>query len=163
MLRPITDYFSITVSDRTENHTSNVISVLPFHQITNDQLIAHINGDKNTTHMPTSIQDKINELDKLIFDPDRDDGSILSDIDPDINILFNMNDTIQNSSKYMDNSLFRTTFKMYRNNFLILNANIRGMVTNFNKLKLLIDDLDYTFPIISITEKLAEDTYCKLF
>ena len=68
-------------------------------------------------HMPTSIQDKINELDKLIFDPYRDDGSILSGIDPDINILFNMNDTIQNSSKYMDNSLFRTTFKMYNNKF----------------------------------------------
>ena len=26
------------------------------------------------------------------------------------------------------------------------------MVTNFDKLKLLIDDLDYTFPIIGITE-----------
>ena len=35
---------------------------------------------------------------------------------------------------------------------IILNANIRGMVTNFDKLKLLIDDLDYTFPIIGITE-----------
>ena len=102
--------------------------------------------------MSTSIQDKINELDKPIFDPDRDDGSILSDIDPDINILFNMNDTIQNSSKYMDNSRFRTSFKMYKNNLSILNANIRGMVTNFDKLKLLIDDLDYTFPIIGISE-----------
>ena len=95
---------------------------------------------------------KINELDKLIFDPDRDDCSILSDIDPDIIILFNMNDTIKNSSKYMDNSLFRTTFKMYKNNFSSLHANIRGMVTNFDKLKLLIDDLDFTFSFISITE-----------
>ena len=114
MLRPTTDYFSITAGDRTENHISNVISVLPFHQIASDQLIVYINGDKNTTHMPTSNQDKINELDKLIFDPDGDNGSLLSDMEPDINILFNMNDTIQNSSKYMDNSLFRTTFKMYK-------------------------------------------------
>ena len=135
MLRPITDYLSFTAGDRTQNHISNVISGLPFHQITNDQLIVYINGDKNTTHMPKSIQDKINELDELIFDRDRDDGSILSDIDPDINILFNMNDTIQNSSKYIDNSLFRTTFKMYKNNFPILNANSRGMVTHFDNLK----------------------------
>ena len=34
----------------------------------------------------------------------------------------------------------------------ILNANIRGVSTNLDKFKLLLDDLDYTFPIIGLTE-----------
>ena len=35
----------------------------------------------------------------------------------------------------------------------ILNANIIGMVTNLDKLKLFIDDLDYTFEITEIWTK----------
>ena len=63
-----------------------------------------------------------------------------------------MNDTIKNSSRYYDTSHFRTGFEKYKNYFSILNANIRGMATNLDKLKLFIEDLDYTFPIIGITE-----------
>ena len=37
---------------------------------------------------------KINDLEKFIISEHRDDGSILSDIDHDLNIMFNMNDTI---------------------------------------------------------------------
>ena len=79
--------------------------------------------DKHTTHI--SVQDKINELNNLIIDEDRDDGSILTDIDPDLNMLYNMNDTINNSSRYFDNSTFRITLNKYKNTFSILNANIR--------------------------------------
>ena len=63
-----------------------------------------------------------------------------------------MNDIINNSSRYLDNSTFRTSFDKYKNKFSILNANIRGVSTIFDKFKLLFDDLDYTFPIIGLTE-----------
>ena len=67
-------------------------------------------------------------------------------------MLFDMNDTTQNSSRYLDASHFRKSFVKYKNNFSILNANFRGMAASLYKLKLLIDDLEYTFPIIGITE-----------
>ena len=63
---------------------------------------------------------KINELDKLIITDDRDDSSILSEIDPDLNILFDMNDTIQNSSRYLDASRFRKSFVKYKTISLFL-------------------------------------------
>ena len=65
-------------------------------------------------------------------------------------MLFGMNDIIQNSSRYLDASHFRQSFVKYKNDFSILNANIRGMSANLDKLKLLIDDLEYTFPIIGL-------------
>ena len=135
------------------NHTTTTsknISVLPFHQISDEQLITDIHGVKTSVH--TSIQDKINELDMLIITDDRDDNSIVSYIYPDLKMLFAMNATIQHSSRYLDASHFRKSFVKYKNDFSILNANIRGMAANLDKLKLLIDDLGYTFPIIGITE-----------
>ena len=95
---------------------------------------------------------EINELEKFIIGKDRDDGSILSDIDPGLNILFNMNDTIHNSSRYYDNCSFRATFNKHTHIFSMLNANIRGIATNLDKFKFLLDDLDHSFPIIGLTE-----------
>ena len=43
-----------------------------------------------TNHIKNSVQEKINELEKYIISEHRDDDSILSDIDPDLNILFNI-------------------------------------------------------------------------
>ena len=63
-----------------------------------------------------------------------------------------MSDTIQNSSRYLDASHFRKSFVKYKNDLSILNANIRDMAANLDKLKLLRDDLEYTFQIIGITE-----------
>ena len=105
---------------------------MSFHQITDDQLKSYIHGVISSIN--SSIQDKINELDNLIIE-DRDDSSILAEIDPDLNMLFNMNDTIKNSSLYFDTSHFRTSFEKYTNYFSILTANIRGMATNLNKIK----------------------------
>ena len=67
-------------------------------------------------------------------------------------MLFNMNYTIQNSSQYFENSPFQTMFKLYKNEFLIINANIRDMLINLDKLNLFLYDLEYTFLIIGITE-----------
>ena len=36
-------------------------------------------------NIKNSVHEEINELEKFIISEDRDDGSILSDIDPDIN------------------------------------------------------------------------------
>ena len=121
---------------------------MPCHQISDDQLKSYIHGVNFSINL--SIQDKINKLDNLIIE-DRDDNSILSEIYPDLNMLFKMNDTIENSSRYFDTH-FRTSFNKYKQYFSILNANIRGMATNLDKLKLFIEDLDFTFPIIGITE-----------
>ena len=68
------------------------MNAFPFNKISDDELVSDI--DKHRTH--TSVQDKINELNNLIIDEDREDGSILTDIDPDLNMLYNMNDTINN-------------------------------------------------------------------
>ena len=59
----IIDSFSATTGDTIVKHitTSNNISVLPFSQISDEQLTTDIHGVKTSVH--TSIQDKINELD----------------------------------------------------------------------------------------------------
>ena len=88
------------------------------------------------------LQDKIKELNNIIRDDDRYDGSILSDIDPDLNILFNMNNAINNPSKYFDRHMFLCPFNKYKNNCSILNTNIRGTVTNIDTLKFILDDLE---------------------
>ena len=124
------------------------MNAFPFDKISDDELVSDL--DKHKTH--TSVLDKINELNNLILDEDRDDGSILTDIDPDLNMLYNMNDIINNTNQYFDNRTFRTTFNKYKNKFYILNANLRGVSTNLDKFKLLLYDLDYTFPIIGLTE-----------
>ena len=108
MVKNLIDSFSATTGNTIVNHTitSNNNSVLPFYQIS-DEL-------GSNTHL--FRQDKINELDKLIITDDRDD--------PDLNMLFDMNDTIQNSSRYLDASHFRKSFVKYKHDFSILNANI---------------------------------------
>ena len=58
MIKNIIDSFSSTSGDTIVNHTitSNNISVLPFNQISDEQLITDIHGVKTSVH--TSIQDK---------------------------------------------------------------------------------------------------------
>ena len=45
------------------------------------------------------------KLNKFIITDDKDDNGILSEIDPGLNMLFDMNDTFQNSSQHLDASL----------------------------------------------------------
>ena len=95
----------------------------------------------------------ITELGKLIIiAEDNDDQSIISKIDPDLNILYYINDAIQNYSRYCDTSSFRDTCKNLTNKLSILNANIRGMRTNLDGFKVLLKNLNYTFPIIGVTD-----------
>ena len=61
-----------------------------------------------------------------------------------------MNDTIQNSSPYLYASHFHKSFVKYKHNFSIINANIRDMATDLDKLKLFIDDLEYTFQLLEL-------------
>ena len=148
MANEIKYFVSPLTTDKYLSHNINCMNAFPFDKISDDELVSDL--DKHKTH--TSVLDKIHELNNLSQDEDRDDGSILTDIDPDLNMLYNMNDIIINSSRYFDNSTFRTTFNKYKNTFPILNANIRGVCTNLDKFKLLLDYLDYTFPIIGLTE-----------
>ena len=131
MAKEIEYFFSPITTDKLLSQNINCMNAFPLKKISDDELVSDI--DKHQTH--TSVQDKINELNNLIIDQDRDDGSILTDIDPDLNMLYNMNDTINNSSRYFDNSTFRITFNKYKNKFSILNANIRGVSTNLDKFK----------------------------
>ena len=148
MANEIKYFVSPLTTDKYLSHNVNCMNTFPFDKISDDELVSDL--DKHKTH--TSVLDKINELNNLIPDEDRDDGSILTDIEPDLNMLYNMNNIINNSSRYFDISTFRTTFNKYKNKFYILNTNIRGVSTNLDKFKLLLDDLDYTFPIIGLTE-----------
>ena len=79
MVKNISDFFSVIVGDTIVNHFRKYISILPFHQISDDQLKSYTHGVNCSINL--SIQDKINELDNLIIE-DRDDNSILSEIDP---------------------------------------------------------------------------------
>ena len=72
---------------------------------------------------------------------------IISKIDPDLNISYYINDTIQNSSRYYGTGSFIDTFKNLTNKLSILNANIRGMRTNLDDFKVFQKNLNYTFPI----------------
>ena len=128
MVKNITDFFSVITGDRTI--LESILVSCHFIRLVMKSFLHDVNSSINL-----SIQDKINELDNLIIE-DRDDNSILSEIDPDLNMLLNMNDTIKNSSRYFDTSHFRTIFHKYKHYFSILNANIRGMATNLDKLKL---------------------------
>ena len=76
----------------------------------------------------------------------------MSDINPDLNILFNTKDTIHNSSRYYDKCTFRATFDKHTNIFSMLHANIRGTATHLDKLKFFLDDLDNPIPIIGPTD-----------
>ena len=66
--------------------------------------------------------------------------------------MYYINDAIQNSSRYYDTSSFRDTLKNLTSKLSILNANIRGRGTNLDDFKVLLKNLNYTFPIIGVTE-----------
>ena len=143
------DYFSSTTVDTSENININYSHVLPFHLANNDEFDIFYNITKNTRK---SWYNTITEQEKLIIAEDNDDQSIISKIDPDLNILYYINDAIQNSSRYYDTSSFSYTFKNQTYKLSILNANIRGMRTNLDDFKVLLKNLNYTFPIIGVTE-----------
>ena len=104
----IKDFFSSNQGDRIVNRNINCISVLPFNQITDDELASDLHNEKINTN--NNVQDQIDKLENMIMIEDRNDGTILSDIDPDLNILYNMNDAINNSSRYYDSYLFSSIF-----------------------------------------------------
>ena len=98
MVKCIRDFFSSSPGNTNIVQNNNYCNVLPFYQISDVEIISDCNNNEN---IRKSVQDKIKELEKYIITEDRNDDSVLSDIDPDLNILFNMNDTIQYSSRSM--------------------------------------------------------------
>ena len=96
MAKCIRDYYYSTPGCINVNQNNNYSVVLPFYQVTDVELLSEYNTQNN--HIMNSVQEKINELEKFIIGKDRDDCSILSDLDPYLNNLFNMNDTINNFS-----------------------------------------------------------------
>ena len=150
--KTIKDFFSSVTSAQVSNEDCNYFTALPFCYISDEQLLSELQHNKSKCKK--SIKDKIAELEKLNIIEDRSDESILSKIDPDLNMLCNINDRIKHSSKYFNNKTFGSTFSncIVNNKFSMLNANIRGMASNFDDFKLLLGSLNYDFPIIGITE-----------
>ena len=142
--------FSSNQGDTNVNRNINCISGLSLNQITDDELASDLHNEKVNTN--NNVQDQIDKLENMIMIEDRNDGTILSDIDPDLNILYNMNDAINTSSRFYDSYLFRSTFHFCKTQFLILNANIKGMLTNPDNFKFFLDDMNNNFPIIGVTE-----------
>ena len=151
MVKGIRDFYSSSPGNTNVVQSNNYCNVLPFYQVSDVEILSDCNTHNNK-NIRKSVQDKIKEFEKYIITEDRYDGSVLSDIDPDLNMLFNMNDTIQYSSRYYDNCTFRASFNKHTNIFSMLNANIRGIATNLYKFEFLLDDLDHSFPIIGLTE-----------
>ena len=150
MVKCIRDFFSSSPGNTNVFQNNNYSNVLPFYKVSDVELLSNCNT--NNKYIKKSVQDNIMELEKYIITEDRDDGSMLSDIDPDLNMLFNMNDTIQYSSRYYDNCTFHISFNKHTNIFSMLHANIRGIATNLDKFKFIMDDLDNSFPIIGLTD-----------
>ena len=78
-------YFSSTV-DTSDNNNIYYSNVLQFHLTNDDELDALYNVAKNTRN---SWYNYI-ELETIIIAEDNDDQSIISQIDPDLNILYNV-------------------------------------------------------------------------
>ena len=124
MVKGIRDVLSSSPGYTNIFQNNNYSKVLPFYKVSDVELLSDCNTNKK--YIKKLVQDKIRELEKCVITEDRDDGSMLSFITPDLNMLFNMNDTIKYSSRYYDNCTFRTSFKTHTNMFSMLNANIRG-------------------------------------
>ena len=69
MANEIKYFFSPLTTDKDLSHNINCMNAFPFDKISDDELVSDL--DKHKTH--TSVQDKINELNNLILDEDRDD------------------------------------------------------------------------------------------
>ena len=117
----IKDIFSSNQRDMIVGQYRNCISVLPFNQITDEELATDLH--KEEININKSVQDK--KLEQIIIIDDRDYGTILSDIDPDLNILFNMDSTTSTSSRYYDSCLSDSLFISWFLN-INLNANNTG-------------------------------------
>lgn len=148
--RTIKDFFSSFTHAHVSTEKVNNLTELPFCYISDKLLLSEFYDTR--AKYKNSVKDKISELEKIIITEDRADDSILSKIDPDLNMLCHVNDIIQHSSKYYDNKSFGSTFTNVNTPFSILNANIRGMSTNLDDFKTLLSDLKFSFPIIGITE-----------
>ena len=85
-------------------YNRNCISDLAFNQLTEEELYSDSNNEKINTNK--NVQDKISDLKNIIIIEKRDDGTMLSDIDPDLNMLYNMTDAIDTSSRYHDGCIF---------------------------------------------------------
>ena len=156
----IKDIFSLNQGDIIVNRNIHCISVFPFEQVTDDELASDLHNENINTN--NNVQDQIDEVENMIMIEDRNYGTILSYIDPDLNILYNMNDAINTSSRYYDSYLFRSTFHLCKTQFSILNVNIRGMVTNLDNFKLFLEDLNNNFSNYRSNRKLVEATQCIL-
>ena len=74
MAKEIKYFFTPITTDKLLSPNINCMNAFPFNKISDDELVSDL--DKHQTH--TSVPNKINELNNLIIDEDRDDGSILA-------------------------------------------------------------------------------------
>ena len=84
----IKHFFSSITRAHISNDDINHLTTLPWYYISDTQLLSEFNYIK--TKSKKSIQDKIAELEKLNVIEDRSDESILSIIDPDLIMLYNV-------------------------------------------------------------------------
>lgn len=125
---------------------------LPFFNLNNMQLENVLQTIFEHPDKKQYILDKIKELEALQLPDEKADESWLSKIDPDLNMLCYANDTINSSSTYFDSSSFSRLFSKSINHLSILNANIRSISKNLDDMKILISNLNYSFPILGFTE-----------
>ena len=108
----------------------------------------------------------------LIFNPfelnDVEHASPLDEIDPDTNFHNGINYQLQSKCTYFKESLFKMELKTQREAesrviFSLCHLNIRSIAQNLDNVVNYLNVLDFSFPIIGLTETWLSDSTCDLF
>ena len=76
----------------------------------------------------------------------------LEENDPYLNILFHENDVLNNNCDYFSVPTFNSAFENHSTQLTFMNANIRSVSKNFEKLELCTNNIKIDFTIRSIAE-----------
>ena len=148
----IKDYFSSTQCDRIVCQNRDGINVLPFNQLTDEELASDLNNEKMDTN--NNVQDKKSEtmdtdfLNNYNMDDNIDekyDHTFFSEMDPNINV------SNTNESLYFNEDDINKNFNNSKNLYFI-HINICSVPKNLNKFELFLSNLKHEFPIICCSE-----------
>ena len=138
--------------------------IFPFNQLESDNDFLHALNFIDNTAM-------LNDA-SLIFNPfelnEIDDVSPLDEIDPDTNFYDSINYQLQSRCTYFNELSFKMEVKTQREAesrviFSLFHVNIRSVPQNFDNFTNYLNVLDFSFPIIGLTETWLSDSNSDLF
>ena len=138
--------------------------IFPFNQLESDNDFLHALNFIDNTAM-------LNDA-SLIFSPfelnEIDDVSPLDEIDPDTNFYNSINYQLESRCTYFNELSFKMEVKTQREAesrviFSLFHVNIRSVPQNFDNFTNYLNVLDFSFPIIGLTETWLSDSNRDLF